>query len=75
VPAALTAAFESKDWEEAVRTAIGLGGDTDTLACIAGAVAEAIHGVPEDISDCAREYLSADLLDILDRFEERRRFS
>lgn len=68
-PAALAAAFEATDWEHAVRTAVGLGGDTDTLACIAGAVAEARFGVPGPIAARARGYLTADLVDVLERFE------
>lgn len=72
VPPALAAAFQARDWEHAVRTAIGLGGDTDTLACITGAVAEAIHGVPDAIADAARTRLSDDLLAVLDRFEQHR---
>jgi len=69
VPPALTAAFESKDWQGAVRTAVCLGGDADTLACIAGAVAEAIHGVPAEIADRACSHLTKDLRYILDRFD------
>jgi ADP-ribosyl-[dinitrogen reductase] hydrolase len=69
VPTALTAAFEAEDWERAVRTAVCLGGDTDTLACIAGAVAEAIHGLPAAIAKAARQHLTPDLLEVLDRFE------
>jgi ADP-ribosyl-[dinitrogen reductase] hydrolase len=69
VPPALTAAFEARDWEGAVRTAVCLGGDTDTLACIAGAVAEAIHGVPADIAAQARSMLTDDLREVLERFE------
>jgi ADP-ribosyl-[dinitrogen reductase] hydrolase len=71
VPPALTAAFESKDWQGAVRTAVCLGGDADTLACIAGAVAEAIHGVPAEIADRACSHLTKDLRYILDRFDAR----
>lgn len=71
VPAALTAAFEARSWEEAVRTAVRLGGDTDTLACIAGAVAEARHGVPPEIADRARSYLTPDLKEVLERFERK----
>jgi ADP-ribosyl-[dinitrogen reductase] hydrolase len=67
MPPALTAAFEATDWENAVRTAVCLGGDTDTLACIAGAVAEAIHGVPADIAAQAKGLLTADLADVLAR--------
>jgi ADP-ribosylglycohydrolase len=69
VPAALTAAIEADDWESAVRTAVRLGGDTDTLACIAGAAAEAIHGLPRPIGDTARGYLTEDLRTVLERFE------
>jgi ADP-ribosyl-[dinitrogen reductase] hydrolase len=68
VPPALTAAFEAPDWESAVRTAVCLGGDTDTLACIAGAVAETIHGVPPVIETTARDYLTEDLRAVLERF-------
>jgi ADP-ribosyl-[dinitrogen reductase] hydrolase len=71
VPPALTAAFEARSWEDAVRRAVCLGGDTDTLACIAGAVAEVIHGVPEEIADEARSYLTPDLMDVLIAFERR----
>ena len=68
VPPALAAAFEAADREEAVRSAVCLGGDTDTLACITGAVAEAIHGVPGPIADQARGRLTNDLRAVLDRF-------
>lgn len=68
VPPALTAALEADSWEAAVRTVICLGGDTDTLACIAGSVAEAIHGLPGDIADKARRYLTPDLGDVVARF-------
>lgn len=71
VPPALVAAFDALDWEDAVRSAIGLGGDIDTLACISGAVAEVIHGVPDEIAERARSPLSADLREVLDRFERR----
>jgi ADP-ribosylglycohydrolase len=50
VPPALIAFLESSDYEDAVRKAISLGGDADTLACITGAIAEAHYGgVPADI--------------------------
>src|SRR6266536_27653 len=69
VPPAVAAAFEAADWETAVRTAVCLGGDTDTLACITGAVAEAIHGIPAEISTATRNYLTEDLRAVLNRFE------
>lgn len=69
VPPALAAAFEAEDWASAVRTAVCLGGDTDTLACITGAVAEAIHGLPAEIAETARLHLTKDLRTVLERFE------
>lgn len=68
---AIVAALDASDWETAVRAAIGLGGDTDTLACIAGAIAEAAHGVPRSIADAAKAYLSPDLLAVLNRFRTK----
>lgn len=47
VPVALEAFFESADFEDAIRNAVSVGGDSDTIACMAGAVAEAYYGVPE----------------------------
>ncbi len=72
VAPALAAAFAAADWEDAVRMAVLLGGDTDTLACIAGAVAEAIFAVPPDIATWAREQLMDDLRLVLDRFTRHR---
>lgn len=69
VPPALTAALDAEDWESAVRTAVCLGGDTDTLACITGAVAEALHGLPSAIAETARRHLTDDLRTTLERFE------
>lgn len=66
---AITAVLEAEAWEDAVRTTVCLGGDTDTLACIAGAVAEVIHGLPRNIADSARAYLTDDLRVVLERFE------
>lgn len=72
---ALCIALRSASYEGAIREAVLLGGDTDTLACIVGSVAEARHGVPEGINSSARRRLPPDLLDILHRFEERRLIS
>ncbi len=69
VPPALVSAFEATDYEDAVRNAISLGGDSDTLACIAGCVAEALYGLPDPIAEEARRRLPADMLGVLQRFE------
>jgi len=72
VPQSLVAFLESTDYEDAVRNAISLGGDADTMACIAGAVAEAFYsGVPDHIADAALERLDAHLTGVFDEFTER----
>jgi len=69
VPAALACALSASSWEDAVRRAIALGGDTDTLACISGAVAEARYGVPRAIRAATLDHLPSELADILTRFQ------
>lgn len=69
VPEAITAFLEGDSFEDVIRTAVSLGGDCDTLTCIAGSMAEAFYGVPEDLKQKAREYLTPDLRKILDRFD------
>ena len=61
VPQAIAAFLESESFEDALRTAISLGGDSDTLAAITGSVAEAYYGVPEDLARTALSYLDGDL--------------
>jgi ADP-ribosylglycohydrolase len=56
-----------------IRTAVSLGGDCDTLTCIAGSMGEAFYGVPEELRRACRERLPGDLLAVLDRFDEVRR--
>lgn len=73
VPQALEAFFESTGFEDAIRNAISIGGDSDTVAAITGGVAGAYYGVPEALSRAARGYLDARLLDILERFEAWKR--
>jgi len=68
VPEALTAFLEGEDFEDVIRTAVSLGGDCDTLTCIAGSVAEAFYGVPEALERACRERLPGDMLEVLDRF-------
>ena len=63
VPEALTCALESDSFEDAIRNAISLGGDSDTLAAIAGPIAEALHGIPDEIQTEAEDrYVPAEVL-------------
>ena len=71
VPEAITAFLEGESFEDVIRTAVSLGGDCDTLTAIAGSMAEAFYGVPEDLKKECRSRLTEDLLEVLDRFEER----
>jgi ADP-ribosylglycohydrolase len=69
VPEALIAFLESDSFEDALRKAVSLGGDSDTQACIAGAVAEAFYGgVPFDLAQSVRALLPAEMTRVLDRF-------
>jgi len=69
VPEAITAFLEGTSFEDVIRTAVSLGGDCDTLTCIAGSMAEAFYGVPEELKCKCRTYLTEDLLQVLDRFD------
>lgn len=71
VPQAFEAFFESTGFEDAIRNAISIGGDSDTLAAITGAVAGAYYGVPTDIRKDAITFLDERLLNILLEFENR----
>ncbi len=72
VPQALVAFFESVDYEDAIRNAISIGGDSDTIACITGGIAEAFYGIPEDIQKEGFKYFTEEpLLDIYSRFVDR----
>ena len=71
VPWALRSFLEAEDYEDAVRNAISLGGDADTLACIAGAVAGAYYGVPPEVESETRARLDVRLLKVVDQFTER----
>lgn len=68
VPQALEAFFEAEDFEDALRGAVSIGGDSDTIACIAGAVAAAFYGVPKDIRTEAMNYIDGEVRNVYDRF-------
>ncbi|GAK52650.1 ADP-ribosylglycohydrolase [Candidatus Moduliflexus flocculans] len=72
VPEAIIAFLDSTNYEGAVRNAISLGGDSDTLACIAGAIAEAFYqDISDDLRRTAQTFLPEDMLDVLRAFEQR----
>ena len=71
VPQALEAFFESKNFEDAIRNAISIGGDSDTLAAITGGIAEAYYGIPTEIRKHASTFLDEHLLKILVEFENK----
>lgn len=74
VPEAIISFLESTDFEDAIRNAVALGGDADTQACIAGAIAEAFYGhVPEKIWNTCKKELEPDMLTIVDDFYKRYR--
>ena len=73
VPQAITAFLEGNSFEDVIRTAVSLGGDCDTLTCIAGGMAEAMYRVPEDMKEACRLRLEPDMLKVLDRFQELRK--
>ena len=70
VPEAITAFLEGEDFEDVIRTAVSLGGDCDTLTCIAGSMAEAFYGIPEELTAECRNRLPKDMLAVLDRFSK-----
>ena len=70
VPQAIIAFLESTDFEDAIRNAISLGGDSDTLAAITGSIAEAAYGIPDWIKDKAYTYLDEPLKDVLSRWDQ-----
>ena len=72
VPQAIIAFLESNDFEDAIRKAISIGGDSDTIACITGGIAEAFYGeLPEDIRSEVLSKLDKNMLDIISRFYDK----
>jgi ADP-ribosylglycohydrolase len=72
VPQSIVAFLESSDYEDTIRNAISLGGDADTMACIAGGIAEAFYGgVPENIGVQTLALLDERLREIVEEFNER----
>ncbi|MCL1879125.1 MAG: ADP-ribosylglycohydrolase family protein [Actinomycetia bacterium] len=70
VPQAIQCYLESQSFEDALRIAVSLGGDSDTIAAIAGSLAEADYGIPADIRTAALPYLDDKLCCVLDEWQE-----
>lgn len=71
VPQAFEAFFESDSFESAIRNAISIGGDSDTIAAMTGSIAEAFYGADEDMKETALSFLDTYLLKIAEDFEEK----
>lgn len=70
IPQAMEAFFEAVDFRSAILNALSIGGDSDTIACMAGAVAAAFYGIPRDIRSEVMPYVRGEVRNILDRFLE-----
>lgn len=68
VPLAMRAVLEAKDFEDAVRTAVSYGGDSDTIAAIAGALAECVFGIPESIKRACLKYIPVTMVSTVAKF-------
>lgn len=73
VPQAMTAFFESTGFEDCIRKAVSLGGDSDTIAAIAGSLAEACYGIPEEIQRKTHTYMDEEMIATYCNFLEMRR--
>ena len=68
VPEAIIAFLESVSFEDALRNAVSLGGDSDTLACITGGIAEAFYGMPQELRDETLKRLPEDIREAYELF-------
>lgn len=68
VPQAISCFLEAEDFEETIRLAISIGGDSDTIGAIAGSLAEAAYSIPKEISDKALDLLPTDMLNVIGDF-------
>ena len=71
IPITLQCLLESHSFEDAIRNAVYVGGDTDTIAAIVGSMAEAAFGIPSEIREQALSFLPDDMLHIIEQFETR----
>ena len=71
VPQAIVAFLDGEDYEDSIRNAISIGGDSDTIGCIIGSIAEAYFGVPADLRNSAMNYLPEEFQSIISEFENK----
>lgn len=71
VPQAIVCVLEAKDFEQAIRLAVSIGGDSDTIAAIAGSIAEAYYGIPQNIQDRAWSYLPNEMQRVITQFKQK----
>ena len=71
VPESIICAIEAESYEDAIRNAISLGGDADTLAAISGGIAEAMFGIPANLIEEVQPFLKNDLHPVIQQFYER----
>lgn len=71
VPQAIQCFIESHDFESAIRLAVSIGGDSDTIAAITGSLAEAAYGIPEWIQKEAMTYLPEDMKEVINQFKTK----
>lgn len=71
VPQAIVAFLDGNDFEDCIRNAIFIGGDSDTIGCITGSIAEAFYGIPKEIYNKGMSYLPTELKTVVSDFEAR----
>ena len=67
MPPAIVSALDACDYEDAIRNAISIGGDSDTIACISGGIAEALFGIPKWVDDQIALYLPDAFITVIER--------
>ncbi len=71
VPQAIEAFLESTGFEDAIRNAVSIGGDSDTIAAMTGSIAEAYYGIPSDIRQRVLRFLDENQMSVIDAFEQK----
>lgn len=70
VPQSIIAFLEGKDFEDTIRNAVSLGGDSDTQGAIAGSIAEAYFGIPENLKQECRDYMTEEMVELMNKFDK-----